>query len=85
MKKLTVDEVKKIYIKNSFIKCRKYYDIEFWCIIPLVIIKDEIKTTIHKWAINLEDELIMEDGKFKGKFISLKKYNVNESNYKIYC
>ena len=43
MKKLTVDEIKKIYNENSFVKCRKYYDIEFWCIIPLVIIKDGIK------------------------------------------
>jgi hypothetical protein len=83
MKKLTVDEIKKIYNENSFVKCRKYYDIEFWCIIPLVIIKDGIKTTVHRWGINKENELVMEDGKFKGKFISLEKYKVNESIYKI--
>lgn len=86
MKKLTVDEIKKIYNENSFIKCRKYYDIDFWCIIPLVIVKDGIKTIVRKWGINTEDELVMEDGKFKEKFISLKKYKINESEYKIiYC
>ena len=87
MKKLTVDEVKKIYIKNSFIKCRKYYDIDFWCMIPLVVVNEKgEKTTVYSWVLNSNEELQMESGKFKGNFISLKQYKNNESYYKkIYC
>ena len=87
MKKLTVDEVKKIYSENSFIKCRKYYDIDFWCMIPLVVVNEKgEKTTVCRWGINSNEELQMESGKFKGNFISLKKYQKNESYYKkIYC
>ena len=97
MKELTVDEIKKIYSENSFIKCRKYYDIvikcrkyydiDFWCMIPLVVVNEKgEKTTVCRWGINSNEELQMESGKFKGNFISLKKYQKNESYYKkIYC
>ena len=87
MKELTVDEIKKIYSENSFIKCRKYCDIDFWRMIPLVVVNEKgEKTTVYRWAINSNEELQMESGKFKGNFISLKKYQKNESYYKkIYC
>ena len=87
MKELTVDEIKKIYSENSFIKCRKYYDIDFWGMIPLVVVNEKgEKTTVCRWGINSNEELQMESGKFKGNFISLKKYQKNESYYKkIYC
>jgi hypothetical protein len=87
MKELTVDEIKKIYSENSFIKCRKYWDIDFWCMIPLVVVNEKgEKTTVYRWGINSNEELQMESGKFKGNFISLKQYKNNESYYKkIYC
>lgn len=58
LKRMSKDELWTIYKKNIGKKC-PYIDVNHYCTVPLLIIKQEKEIVTQKWGINFKDELIL--------------------------
>lgn len=58
LKRMSKDELWTIYKENIGKKCH-YIDVNHYCTVPLLIIKQEKEIVTQKWGINFKDELIL--------------------------
>lgn len=57
LKRMSKDELWTIYKENIGKKC-PYIDVNYYCTVPLLIIKQGKEIVTQKWGINFKDELI---------------------------
>ena len=57
LKRMSKDELWSIYKENIGKKCH-YIDVNHYCTVPLLIIKQGKEIVTQKWGINFKDELI---------------------------
>lgn len=76
LKRQSKDELWTIYKKNIGKKCH-YIDVNHYCTVPLLIIKQEKEIVTQKWGINFKDELILN---FKeNDYVNLNLYEQGKS------
>lgn len=76
LKRMSKDELWAIYKENIGKKCH-YIDVNHYCTVPLLIIKQEKEIVTQKWGINFKDELILN---FKeNDYVDLNLYETEKS------
>ena len=76
LKRQSKDELWTIYRENIDKKCH-YIDVNHYCTIPLLIIKQGREIVTQKWGINFKDELILN---FKeNDYVDLNLYEQGKS------
>lgn len=76
LKRMSKDELWTIYKENIGKKCL-YIDVNHYCIVPLLIIKQGKEIVTQKWGINFKDELILN---FKeNDYVDLNLYETGKS------